>query len=270
MLSAAEAARKLAETSGNAQPRSFYRPVSQKILDSCGDLGVPRVQKKSPTKAKEFALSSARKRVAEDAPHDELKPIYSSFGVATKANVKRHQVAPSAAAPPPKPTATSVKPFNLASASRPKKPLAAASEQPLYSSFGSSKTPSAASTRKLPKTAAPTKVKVAATPNAPAKPTSEEKLLQAAEAMSMLREEASEKPEEENAPSEELEDAPEAAAESTAVDIADADMDEFVSAREEIVGEEEEQATPPQEPPTILHESMHDYAEHTGLTPSRA
>lgn len=36
------------------------RPVSRRVLDSAGDLGVPRVAKREPTEPKEFALTTAR------------------------------------------------------------------------------------------------------------------------------------------------------------------------------------------------------------------
>ena len=71
--------------SGPLRPLGF---VNKKILDSAGDLGVPRVVKKASTVTKEFALSSARakttsaRKTVEVA--DELtRPVYSSFGRVT-------------------------------------------------------------------------------------------------------------------------------------------------------------------------------------------
>lgn len=69
----------------NAEPYKFKaRPVNPKIMQSVGDLGVPRVVRKPPTVAKEFTLSSssrpnsARKKVA--VPDELTRPVYSSFG----------------------------------------------------------------------------------------------------------------------------------------------------------------------------------------------
>ena len=68
------------------EPSVPLRPlgyVNKKILESAGDMGVPRVQKAAPTAVKEFNLSSsrpgsARKKV--DVPDDSTRPLYSSFG----------------------------------------------------------------------------------------------------------------------------------------------------------------------------------------------
>ena len=57
--------------------------VNRAILDSAGDLGVPRVQKKPATAPKEFALSSARPSTARkqvDVPDESNRPLFSSFG----------------------------------------------------------------------------------------------------------------------------------------------------------------------------------------------
>ena len=74
------------------EPSVPLRPlgyVNKKILESAGDMGVPRVQKAAPTAVKEFKLSSsrpvsARKKV--DVPDDNTRPLYSSFGAKSGAS----------------------------------------------------------------------------------------------------------------------------------------------------------------------------------------
>ena len=57
------------------------RPVNRAVLDSVGDLGVPRVAKRDLTKVKEFSLSSSARSKAPPAPSHEIeRPLYSSFG----------------------------------------------------------------------------------------------------------------------------------------------------------------------------------------------
>ena len=48
-------------------PKFKARPVSRKVLDSAGDLGVPRVEKREPTQPTEFNLSASM--------HKEKKPV---------------------------------------------------------------------------------------------------------------------------------------------------------------------------------------------------
>ena len=81
-----ESANKKADVPDEASRPGFSaRPVNQKILQSAGDIGVPRVVRKAPTVPKEFALSSAtprpesaRKKV--DVPDELSRPVFSSFG----------------------------------------------------------------------------------------------------------------------------------------------------------------------------------------------
>ena len=59
------------------------RPVNKKIMESAGDLGVPRVAKKAPTVPREFNLTSRPTSARTKKPEPEEKaekPIYSSFG----------------------------------------------------------------------------------------------------------------------------------------------------------------------------------------------
>ena len=52
------------------------RPVNKKVLESVGDLGVPRVQKKAPTVVKEFNLTA---RAAPSSAREEAhKPVEGS------------------------------------------------------------------------------------------------------------------------------------------------------------------------------------------------
>ena len=118
-----------------AKPLRPLGYVNKKILESAGDLGVPRVQKAAPTAVKEFNLSSsarpttARKKV--DVPDDSTRPLYSSFGSkAGAAKFARPSVvakpkpppakAPAAKAPTPKPVAALKVPASKAAAAAPK------------------------------------------------------------------------------------------------------------------------------------------------------
>ena len=47
------------------------KPVSRRVLESAGDLGVPRVQRRNPTEPKEFNLSQTRLPSARRAPADD-------------------------------------------------------------------------------------------------------------------------------------------------------------------------------------------------------
>lgn len=75
------------------------RPVPTKVLESAGDLGVPRVQKKAPTQPKEFNLSSrptSARRAAEPSWQQEA-PLYSSFTKAKATAAKQPSAVPRAA-----------------------------------------------------------------------------------------------------------------------------------------------------------------------------
>jgi len=56
------------------------RPVNKAVLESAGDLGVPRVVKREVTSVKEFALSSTRPKPKPAAAPEQERPLYSSFG----------------------------------------------------------------------------------------------------------------------------------------------------------------------------------------------
>ena len=73
------------------------RPVNRKVLDSVGDLGVPRVEKRKTTVAKEFSFSSrpSSARAKPQPSEHEGRPLFSSFGkAAAPRSVKPVQVVP--------------------------------------------------------------------------------------------------------------------------------------------------------------------------------
>jgi len=79
--------------SASAAQQFKARPLNRKILDSAGDLGVPRVAKKVATVAQPFKLSSRPAKEPPKPSHELQKerPLFSSFNVKprTVANVQR-------------------------------------------------------------------------------------------------------------------------------------------------------------------------------------
>jgi hypothetical protein len=76
-------------TDANAEQAYQFkaRPVNKKVMESAGDLGVPRVVKKAPTVQREFNLSATRPTSARGKLDvgDELKtPLFSSFAKAAE------------------------------------------------------------------------------------------------------------------------------------------------------------------------------------------
>jgi hypothetical protein len=76
-------------TDANAEQAYQFkaRPVNKKVMESAGDLGVPRVVKKAPTVQREFNLSATRPTSARGKLDvgDELKtPLFSSFAKAVE------------------------------------------------------------------------------------------------------------------------------------------------------------------------------------------
>ena len=154
-------------TAANAEPFKFKaRPVNAKVMQSAGDLGVPRVVKRAPTQVSEFKLSASRPSTKAAPSAEAEKPVYSSFGSAmSNANASKHSL--SAAPEKSKPTApppTRVKEFSFTSrpaSARSTRKVEAADEmsRPLYSSFGAP----AATPRSMPRSTLP-----AATPRSAA------------------------------------------------------------------------------------------------------
>ena len=96
----------------NAKPVFKARPVNKAVMESVGDLGVPRIIKKAPTTVKEFSFASrppARKKEAQLDPviNQMARPLYSSFAKATPRTATPRAHAPSKPAstlkPKPKP-----------------------------------------------------------------------------------------------------------------------------------------------------------------------
>jgi len=72
----------LKDSNGGADEYKFKaRPVDPKILNSSGDLGVPRVAKAPPTKSREFSLSVSNRTTKVQAPSET--PLFSSFSKVT-------------------------------------------------------------------------------------------------------------------------------------------------------------------------------------------
>ena len=98
--------------------------VNKKIMESSGDLGVPRITKKAPTVAKEFNLSAreksstARKTVV--VPDEMTRPVFSSFGNATPRATPRAIKVSKPVVPPAKPM-NNVKAAPQQNAAAPKK-----------------------------------------------------------------------------------------------------------------------------------------------------
>ena len=73
-------------TNANVPAARACRPagyINKKVMESAGDMGVPRIAKKAPTMTREFALSSARSTSARkqvDVPDELSRPVFSSFG----------------------------------------------------------------------------------------------------------------------------------------------------------------------------------------------
>lgn len=143
-------------TEANANPQAAEtcftfkaRPISKAVMESAGDLGVPRVQKKEATKVKEFKLSGTRARTPKDATVDE-QPLFSSFGgvppvptARSRPNSARNTVPLSSVSVPTVAAAPGVNERISKLAVPParwstKDPDASGSqnERPLYSSFG--------------------------------------------------------------------------------------------------------------------------------------
>ena len=79
------------------------RPVNKKVLESVGDLGVPRVLKKAPTTVKEFSFASrapARKTPVDPVANSMSRPLYSSFAKPTPRTATPRGPAPSKTAAP--------------------------------------------------------------------------------------------------------------------------------------------------------------------------
>ena len=91
------------------------RPVNKKVLESVGDLGVPRVLKKAPTTVKEFSFASrapARKTQVDPVANSMSRPLYSSFAKPTPRTATPRGPAPSKTAATlktkPKPTPAAI------------------------------------------------------------------------------------------------------------------------------------------------------------------
>lgn len=114
------------------------RPLNKAVLESAGDLGVPRIQKRDPTKPKEFSLSSSTRTKPAATDKDQEKPLYSSFG----APVPTPRSRPTSARCPAtsaKPVCTPAAPARITALAAPKpvkEPTEPTCERPLYSSFG--------------------------------------------------------------------------------------------------------------------------------------
>ena len=166
------------DSNANAAPAYQFkaRPVNKAILESAGDMGVPRVEKRAPTVHKEFALStssrpsSARGKVEV---HDEMtKPLYSSFGGATKPRGTAAAAAKPTTAPKAKPAAlTMPKEFSFRSSARPSSARGKVDvhdelTRPVFSSFGGAAKPVPPKKKPTMARSAPPKPKAAA-PAAP-------------------------------------------------------------------------------------------------------
>ena len=84
--------------------RSFKaRPLNKRVMESAGDLGVPRIARAAPTAVSEFKFgTSVRKEAPEKSKEVEL-PLYSSFAPApvrrSNSFTPRPATAPSASKP---------------------------------------------------------------------------------------------------------------------------------------------------------------------------
>ena len=152
----------LAPVSPGHQRPFKARPLNRKVMESAGDLGVPRITRAAPTAVKEFKFGTTSTR---EAPEEVAVPVFSSF---TPRTVVRTSSFPTPRTRAPAPAAS--KPTTT------RKEAPEEVEVPVYSSFTSrtvvrtSSFPTPRTRVPAPAASQPAAVKTAA-PKAAAKPT---------------------------------------------------------------------------------------------------
>ena len=144
--------------------RSFKaRPLNKRVMESAGDLGVPRIARAAPTAVSEFKFGTSVRKEAPEKSKEVEVPLFSSFA---SAPLRRSTSFTPRAAPAASPAR--VRPASLALVHAPAEKSKEV-ELPLYSSFAPA--PVRRSTSFTPRPAtAPSASKPAAAKPATAKP----------------------------------------------------------------------------------------------------
>ena len=64
---------------GHQRPSFKARPLNKRVMESAGDLGVPRIARAAPTVVNEFKFSTPRGRAAPAKSEEVEVPVFSSF-----------------------------------------------------------------------------------------------------------------------------------------------------------------------------------------------
>ena len=64
---------------GHQRPPFKARPLNKRVMESAGDLGVPRIARAMPTVVNEFKFSTPRGRAAPAKSEEIEVPVFSSF-----------------------------------------------------------------------------------------------------------------------------------------------------------------------------------------------
>ncbi len=64
---------------GHQRPPFKARPLNKRVMESAGDLGVPRIARAAPTVVNEFKFSTPRGRAAPAKSEEVEVPVFSSF-----------------------------------------------------------------------------------------------------------------------------------------------------------------------------------------------